>query len=59
VNRLADVLDAETDELARTMTIEMGKPLSQAKGRWANASGGFVVAQPVGAFSPLIHDCPQ
>jgi succinate-semialdehyde dehydrogenase/glutarate-semialdehyde dehydrogenase len=41
VNRLADVLEAETDELARTMTIEMGKPLSQAKGEVGKCVGGF------------------
>jgi succinate-semialdehyde dehydrogenase/glutarate-semialdehyde dehydrogenase len=41
VNRLADVLDGEVDELARTMTVEMGKPVEQAKGEVRKCAAGF------------------
>ena len=41
VSRLADVLEGDTDDLARTMIIEMGKPLEQAKGEVRKCAGGF------------------
>jgi succinate-semialdehyde dehydrogenase/glutarate-semialdehyde dehydrogenase len=41
VNAVADVLDAEVEDLARTMTIEMGKPLAQARGEVTKCAGGF------------------
>ncbi|MGO9196371.1 MAG: NADP-dependent succinic semialdehyde dehydrogenase [Acidimicrobiales bacterium] len=41
VNKIADLLEAEVDELARTMTIEMGKPVEQAKGEVRKCAGGF------------------
>ncbi|MEV7319680.1 NADP-dependent succinic semialdehyde dehydrogenase [Streptomyces sp. NPDC093970] len=31
LHRAADLLDADTDDIARTMTTEMGKPLAQAR----------------------------
>lgn len=41
VNAIADLLEADIDELGRTMTIEMGKPLGQAKGEVTKCAGGF------------------
>jgi succinate-semialdehyde dehydrogenase / glutarate-semialdehyde dehydrogenase len=41
VHRLGDVLDEDVDEVARTMTIEMGKTLAQAKGEVHKCAGGF------------------
>ena len=41
VNAVDDVLDAEVEALARTMTIEMGKPLAQARGEVTKCAGGF------------------
>jgi succinate-semialdehyde dehydrogenase/glutarate-semialdehyde dehydrogenase len=41
VNAIADLLEADIGELGRTMTIEMGKPLGQAKGEVTKCAGGF------------------
>jgi succinate-semialdehyde dehydrogenase/glutarate-semialdehyde dehydrogenase len=41
VSALADVLEAEVEDIARTMTIEMGKPLAQARGEVTKCAGGF------------------
>ncbi|MGO9558104.1 MAG: NADP-dependent succinic semialdehyde dehydrogenase [Acidimicrobiales bacterium] len=41
VNAIADLLEADIEELGRTMTIEMGKPLEQSKGEVRKCAGGF------------------
>jgi succinate-semialdehyde dehydrogenase/glutarate-semialdehyde dehydrogenase len=41
VHRLGDVLESDIEDLARTMVIEMGKPLEQAKGEVRKCAGGF------------------
>jgi succinate-semialdehyde dehydrogenase/glutarate-semialdehyde dehydrogenase len=41
LNRLAGILEADVEELARTMTIEMGKPVDQARGEVKKCAGGF------------------
>ena len=41
VNAIAALLEADIDELGRTMTIELGKPLGQAKGEVTKCAGGF------------------
>jgi succinate-semialdehyde dehydrogenase/glutarate-semialdehyde dehydrogenase len=41
VHRLGDVLEGDIDDLARTMVIEMGKPLEQAKAEVRKCAGGF------------------
>ncbi|MHB1987600.1 MAG: NADP-dependent succinic semialdehyde dehydrogenase [Acidimicrobiales bacterium] len=41
VNKIADLLDADIDELARIMTTEMGKPLEQSKAEVKKCVGGF------------------
>jgi succinate-semialdehyde dehydrogenase/glutarate-semialdehyde dehydrogenase len=41
VNALADVLDGDVEDLARTMTIEMGKPIAQARGEVTKCAAGF------------------
>jgi len=41
LNRLADVFEADLEELARTMTLEMGKPVEQAKGEVRKCAGGL------------------
>ncbi|HEY5202376.1 MAG TPA: NADP-dependent succinic semialdehyde dehydrogenase [Acidothermaceae bacterium] len=47
----ADILDAEIDDVARTMTIEMGKTLASAKGEVAKcAKGGRYYADHAEAF---------
>jgi aldehyde dehydrogenase (NAD+) len=38
LNAAADVLDGRTEELARDMTLEMGKPLREARGEAGRAS---------------------
>jgi len=41
LHRLGDVLEEDLDDLARTVTVEMGKPLEQAKGEVRKCAGGF------------------
>jgi succinate-semialdehyde dehydrogenase / glutarate-semialdehyde dehydrogenase len=41
LGRMADLIDANADELARLVTLEMGKPLKQSKGETRSASGMF------------------
>ncbi len=41
VNALAGILEEEAGELARTMTIEMGKPLAQATAEVGKCAGGL------------------
>ncbi|MHB8244595.1 MAG: NADP-dependent succinic semialdehyde dehydrogenase [Acidimicrobiales bacterium] len=41
VNKIADLMDEDVDDLARTMTIEMGKPIEQSKAEVKKCSGGF------------------
>jgi succinate-semialdehyde dehydrogenase/glutarate-semialdehyde dehydrogenase len=41
LNSLADVLEADADDLARTVTIEMGKPVGQARAEVMKCVGGF------------------
>ena len=41
VNAIADLLEKEVDDVARTMTIEMGKTLGQAKAEVNKCAGGF------------------
>jgi succinate-semialdehyde dehydrogenase/glutarate-semialdehyde dehydrogenase len=41
VNALGDVLEADIDDLARTMTIEMGKPVGQARAEVSKCAAGF------------------
>ena len=55
----ADVLDAELDSVSRLMTIEMGKPLAQARGEaakcakamrfYAERAPGFIADEPADA----------
>ena len=41
VHRLGEVLEEDLNDLARTVTIEMGKPLEQARGEVRKCAGGF------------------
>ncbi len=41
VHRLGDILEEDLDDLARTVTVEMGKPIEQAKGEVRKCAGGF------------------
>jgi succinate-semialdehyde dehydrogenase/glutarate-semialdehyde dehydrogenase len=41
VNKIADLLEEDVDDVARTMTIEMGKPLEQSKAEVTKCAGGF------------------
>ncbi|MGH9305011.1 MAG: aldehyde dehydrogenase family protein, partial [Acidimicrobiales bacterium] len=41
MNRVADLMEADEDRLARIMTLEMGKPLSQARAEVRKTVGGF------------------
>ena len=41
VSRVGDILEGDLDDLARTVVIEMGKPLEQAKGEVRKCAGGF------------------
>jgi succinate-semialdehyde dehydrogenase/glutarate-semialdehyde dehydrogenase len=41
INRLADLFEADADDLARTMTVEMGKPLGQARAEVMKCAGGW------------------
>ena len=41
VNAVADLLESDVDELARTVTLEMGKPVEQAKAEVRKCAGGF------------------
>ena len=57
MNAAADLLEAEADEIARIMTIEMGKPLAQAKAEalkcvkgmrfYAEHAAGFLADEPL------------
>jgi succinate-semialdehyde dehydrogenase/glutarate-semialdehyde dehydrogenase len=41
VNKAADLLEAEVEDVARLMTVEMGKPIEQARGEVRKCAGGF------------------
>ncbi len=41
VNQLADLLEEDLEELARTMTVEMGKPIGQSKAEVKKCAGGL------------------
>jgi succinate-semialdehyde dehydrogenase/glutarate-semialdehyde dehydrogenase len=41
VNRLADILDSDVEDLSRTITIEMGKPVGQAAAEIKKCANGF------------------
>lgn len=41
MHRLADILESDLEDLARTMTVEMGKPVEQARGEVRKSAGGF------------------
>ncbi len=41
VNKVADLLDADLEDLARTMVVEMGKPIEQAKAEVKKCAGGL------------------
>jgi succinate-semialdehyde dehydrogenase/glutarate-semialdehyde dehydrogenase len=41
VNKIADLLEAELEHTARTMTIEMGKPVEQSRAEVRKCAGGF------------------
>jgi len=41
VNKIADLLEAELEQTARTMTIEMGKPVEQSRAEVRKCAGGF------------------
>ncbi len=41
VNKAADLLEADIEDVARIMTIEMGKPVEQARGEVRKCAGGF------------------
>jgi succinate-semialdehyde dehydrogenase/glutarate-semialdehyde dehydrogenase len=41
VNKLADVFEKDIEEVARTMTLEMGKPIEQSRAEVKKCVGGF------------------
>ncbi|MGH9294815.1 MAG: NADP-dependent succinic semialdehyde dehydrogenase [Acidimicrobiales bacterium] len=41
MNRLAAIVEGDEDDLARTMTIEMGKPIGQARAEVRKTAGGL------------------
>jgi succinate-semialdehyde dehydrogenase/glutarate-semialdehyde dehydrogenase len=41
VRKVADLLEADLDDVARTMTIEMGKPIEQSRAEVKKCAGGF------------------
>ncbi len=41
VNQLADLLEEDLEELARTMTVEMGKPIGQSEAEVKKCAGGL------------------
>jgi succinate-semialdehyde dehydrogenase/glutarate-semialdehyde dehydrogenase len=41
VSKIADLLEEDTEDVARTMTIEMGKPIAQSRAEVNKCAGGF------------------
>jgi succinate-semialdehyde dehydrogenase/glutarate-semialdehyde dehydrogenase len=41
LNRAADLIDEDVEELSRTMTLEMGKPVAQARAEAKKCAGGL------------------
>jgi succinate-semialdehyde dehydrogenase / glutarate-semialdehyde dehydrogenase len=60
MNAAADLLEADVDELARTITIEMGKPIAQARAEVLKCATGmrFYAANAEGFLAEELLDAP-
>jgi acyl-CoA reductase-like NAD-dependent aldehyde dehydrogenase len=56
LNRIADVIDANADELARLLTLEQGKPLAHSKIEAARTAGAYRQVAALQLDSSLLED---
>ena len=61
LNRIADQFDARQEELAAVATLEMGKPIAQARTEVAKSASAFRYYAEHGPaqLAPIDHDMPQ